>query len=299
MYARLKHFMCTEGKSWLFILPWFLIFMIFTVVPFASSVVLSFTNFNMIEKPEFIGGLNYIRLMWEDDVFGIAIKNTLLLAIVTGPAGFLLSFVFAWGINELTPKWRALMTLLFYTPTLAGNVYYIWKFIFASDSYGLMNGFLMRLSILREPIAWLTDPAYAMGIVILVVLWMSAGTSFLTFIAGLQSLDRGLFEAGAIDGIRNRWQELWFITLPQMKPQILLGAVFSIAGAFAIGYQCQELTGFPSTDYCTHTILLHINDYGYTRFEMGYASAIQVVLFAMMLVTWYIVNTCLAKWGTD
>lgn len=299
MQARLKRFLLKDGKSYLFILPWFTIFLIFTVIPFASSVVLSFTNFNMLETPDFIGTLNYVRLLWEDDVFSIAVKNTLLLAIVTGPAGFLLSFLFAWGINELSPKWRALMTLMFYTPSLAGNVYYIWKFIFASDSYGLMNGMLMRLGVLAEPLAWLTDPAYAMGVVILVVLWMSAGTSFLTFIAGLQALDSSLFEAGAIDGVRNRWQELWFISLPQMKPQILLGAVFSISGAFAIGYQCQELTGFPSTDYCTHTILLHINDYGYTRFEMGYASAIQVVLFAMMLITWYIINTCLAKWGTD
>ncbi len=294
-----RRFMRGDGKSWLFILPWFIIFMVFTVVPFAASVVLSFTNFNMIEMPQFTGLINYARLLWEDDVFTIALKNTLLLAIVTGPAGFLLSFVFAWGINELTPRFRALLTLMFYTPSLAGNVYYIWKFIFASDSYGLMNGYLMRLGILAEPRAWLTDPNYAMGVVILVVLWMSAGTSFLAFIAGLQALDRDLFEAGAIDGIRNRWQELWFISLPQMKPQILLGAVFSISGAFAIGYQCQELTGFPSTDYCTHTILLHINDYGYTRFEMGYASAVQVVLFSMMLLTWYVINRCLAKWGTD
>ena len=299
MQARLKRFFQQNGKSYLFILPWFVIFFIFTVVPFASSVVLSFTSFNMIETPKFIGVLNYTRLLWEDDVFAIALKNTLLLAVITGPAGFLLSFVFAWGINELSPKSRALLTLMFYTPTLAGNVYYIWKFIFASDPYGLMNGWLMRLGLLSEPVAWLTDPAYAMGIVIVVILWMSAGTSFLAFIAGLQALDPQLFEAGAIDGIRNRWQELWFISLPQMKPQILLGAVFSISGAFAIGYQCAELTGFPSTDYCTHTILLHINDYGYTRFEMGYASAVQVVLFAMMLITWYIVNRCLAKWGTD
>lgn len=297
--AGLKKFCQKDGKSWLFILPWFSVFLVFTVIPFISSIVLSFTNFNMIQPPEFVGVLNYARLMWEDDVFAVALKNTLLLAIVTGPAGFLLSFVFAWGINELSPKFRALLTLMFYTPALAGNVYYIWKFIFAGDSYGLMNGWLMRLGLLDEPRAWLTDPAYAMGIVIVVVLWMSAGTSFLAFIAGLQALDREQFEAGAIDGVRNRWQELWFISLPQMKPQILLGAVFSISGAFAIGYQCAELTGFPSTDYCTHTILLHINDYGYTRFEMGYASAVQVVLFAMMLVTWYIINRCLAKWGTD
>lgn len=299
MTGGLKRFMSRDGRSYMFILPWFLIFVVFTVAPFCASIYLSFTNFNMLQPPKFIGLLNYTRLLWEDDVFSIAVKNTLLLAIITGPAGFLLSFLFAWAINELTPKVRAGMTLMLYTPSLAGNVFFIWKFIFSSDSYGLMNGWLMRLGFLSESQAWLTDPQYAMGIVIVVVLWMSAGTSFLAFIAGLQALSRDLFEAGAIDGIRNRWQELWFISLPQMKPQILLGAVFTISGSFAIGYQCAQLTGFPSTDYCTHTILLHINDYGYTRFEMGYASAVQVVLFSMMLLVWYITNRCLAKWGTD
>lgn len=297
--AAFRRFFRQNGKSYLFILPWFIIFFVFTVLPFLSSLYLSLTDFNMIETPQFIGLQNFGRLLWDDDVFMIALKNTLLLAIVTGPAGFLLSFVFAWALNELRPKARAILTLAFYAPSLAGNVYYIWKFIFSSDAYGLANGWLMGLSIIAEPIEWLTDPNYAMGIVIFVVLWMSAGTSFLAFIAGLQALDKELFEAGAIDGVRNRWQELWFISLPQMKPQIMLGAVFSISGAFAIGYQCAELTGFPSTDYCTHTILLHINDYGFTRMEMGYASAVQVVLFAMMLATWYIVNRCLSKWGTD
>ncbi len=287
-----------RGSYW-FILPWFTLFFVFTVIPFISSIVLSFTNFNMLETPQFIGVLNYVRLLWEDDIFLIAVKNTLLLAIITGPAGFLLSFLFAWGINELPRRFRTGLTLMFYMPALAGNIYYIWKFIFAGDAYGLTNGFLMRMGILQEAIPWLTDSRYAMYIVVLVIMWMSAGTGFLAFIAGLQALDRDLFEAGAIDGIKNRWQELWFISLPQMKPQLLLGAVYAISDAFAIGYQAAELTGYPSTDYCTHTILLHINDYGYTRFEMGYACSIQVVLFGMMLLSWYIINRSLAKWGTD
>lgn len=279
--------------------PWLCLFGIFILIPVISAMVLSFTNFNMLQMPKFVGISNYLRLLLDDDVFVIALKNTLLFAVITGPIGYLMSFVFAWSINELNPWTRSVMTLAFYSPTLCGNVYFIWKFIFDGDSNGLLNSFLTRFGLIKEPVAWLLDPAYNVNVMIVVILWMSAGTGFLTFIAGLQSMDQELYEAGALDGIRNRFQELWYITLPQMKPQLLLGAVFSISGAFSIGYQNAALTGFPSTDYSTHTILLHIQDYGYTRYEMGYASATTVVLFAMMLLCWYIFNKALARWDMD
>lgn len=279
--------------------PWLILFLVFTIIPVLAAMVLSFTSFNMLQMPKFVGIGNYLRLLLDDDVFVIALKNTLLFAVITGPIGYLMSFVFAWGINELNPRARTLLTLAFYSPTLCGNVYFIWKFIFDGDSYGLLNSTLMRFGLIKEPVAWLLDPTYNVNIMIVVILWMSAGTGFLTFIAGLQSMDRELYEAGALDGIRNRFQELWYITLPQMKPQLLLGAVFSISGAFSIGAQNAALTGFPSTDYSTHTILLHIQDYGYTRYEMGYASAITVVLFIMMLLCWYVFNKALARWDTD
>lgn len=291
-----------EKKSYVTIImmaPWLILFLIFTVIPVFSAIALSFTSFNMLQFPKYVGLENYLRLFLDDDVFVIALKNTLLLAVITGPIGYLLSFLFAWGINELKPRFRALLTLTFYSPTLCGNIYFMWKFIFDGDSYGLMNSTLLRYGIIHEPVAWLTNPAYNMNIMIVVILWMSAGTGFLTFIAGLQAMDAELYEAGSLDGIRNRFQELWFITLPQMKPQLLLGAVFAISGAFSIGAQNAALTGFPSTDYSTHTIILHILDYGFTRYEMGYASAVSVVLFAMMMLCWYVFNKAIARWNTD
>ena len=285
--------------SYLMLLPYALVFTLFILVPVGMSVWYSFTDFNMIQTPHFVGIDNFVRLFIDDEVFTTALSNTLILAVITGPAGYLLSFVLAWFINELGAVIRWIPTLIFYAPSLAGNVFFIWKFIFDNDSYGFLNSLLMSLGILNEPVMWLTDPQYGLMVVTIVVLWMSTGTGFLTFIAGLQSLNTELFEAGAIDGIRNRWQELWHITLPQLKPQLLLGAVFTISGAFAIGTQASALTGMPSTDYSTHTILLHILDVGFTRTEMGYASAVQLVLFAMMLLTWYVINKSMSRWNTD
>lgn len=283
--------------SYLMILPWFLLFFIFTVLPVLASMVLSFTDFDMLQAPNFNGISNYLRLLLDDDIFLISLKNTIILAIVTGPIGYILSFLFAWGINDMGRGARSVLTLAFYTPSLAGNVYFIWQFFFSGDSRGVLNAFLLKLGVLNSPIDWLNNTSYNMTICIIVILWMSAGTGFLAFVAGLQSLNNDLSEAGALDGIRNRWQELWFITLPQMKPQLLVGAVFSISGAFGVGYQNAALTGNPSTDYSTHTLVLHITDYAFTRYEMGYASTISVILFLMMLLMWRIFNKGLSKWN--
>ena len=279
--------------------PWLIVFCVFTVIPIIAAFFLSFTYFNMLEMPRFIGLSNYLRLFLEDDVFLIAIRNTLLLGIITGPIGYLLSFVIAWFINDMSNLNRSWMTFLFYSPTIVGNVYFIWMFIFSSDSVGLLNSTLMQIGIIKDPVYWLTDPQINIYPCIIVILWMSMGAGFLAFVAGFKGLNHELFEAGSLDGIRNRWQEMWYITLPQMVPQLLIGAVLTISGAFAVGYQCMSLTGFPSTDYSTHTVVLHILDYGYTRVEMGYASAIAVVLFVFMFATWKIINRLLSKMGNS
>ena len=281
------------------IAPFFLIFFLFIFIPVISAVVLSFTSFDMVQLPEFTGFDNYIRLLFDDEIFLKALQNTLIFAVVTGPVGFLLSFVVAWLINELNPALRKFITLVMYAPTLAGNIYFIWQFIFASDSKGLANSVLSSLGILQDPVNWLTDAKYSFAVVIIVLIWMSLGTGFLSFVAGLQSLDRSYFEAAAIDGIKNRWQELFYVTLPQMRPQLMFGAVMQISTAFAVGSVNQALTGFPSSNYSTHTLLLHMLDYGTVRFEMGYSSAIAVVLFILMMASWLLVNKVLKKYSEN
>ena len=287
------------GISWFFLSFWLILFLFFTVIPIICAVVLSFTDFDMVQAPIFIGIKNYLTLFLDDEIFMKSLVNTLFYAVVTGPIGYLLSFVVAWLITETSKVTRSFLTLVFYAPSLAGNVFMIWTYLFSGDSYGLINSFLLSSGLISSPIQWLTDPQYNYISVIIVVLWMSMGAGFLSFVAGFQQLNKELFEAGAIDGIRNRWQELWHITLPQMVPQLLIGAVLSISGSFAIGYQNAALTGNPSTDYSTHTILLHMLDYGNVRFEMGYASTIAVVLFVLMIATWYIINKALRSFSSD
>jgi len=205
--------------------------------------------------------------------------------------------VLAWIINELPPKIRAFATLVFYAPALSGNAYIVWTLLFAGDSYGYVNAFLLKWRFILEPIIWLKDPKYIMPIIIIVQLWLSLGTSFLAFIAGLQTMDKTLYEAGAIDGIRNRWQELWYITLPSMRPMLLFGAVMQITASFAVSEVATTLAGFPSVQYAGHTIVTHLMDYGTIRFEMGYASAVATVLFGMMLGTNLLIRKLLLKVG--
>ena len=262
--------------------PFLALFLIFTLIPIGYSVVLSFTSYNIFSAPVFVGWDNYLRMILDDDVFLIAIRNTLIFALVTGPIGYFLCFAFAWMINELRPKARALVTLVFYAPVLSGTAFSIWRFIFSADAYGLLNGWLMKLGFLREPLGYLTDPKYILGIVIFVQLWMSLGTGLLTFIAGLQCVDRSLYEAGLVDGVHNRFQELWYITLPVMKPQLIFGAVMQIVASFSVADVSIQLAGFPSSQYAAETIVTHIMDYGTVRFEMGYACALACFLFAMM-----------------
>ena len=277
--------------------PYMVIFFTFTVIPVVFSMILSLFYFNMLEFPRFVGLQNYSRLLLNDDVFLIAVKNTLMFAVITGPISYFACFVFAWIINELSPKVRAFMTLVFYAPSIAGNVYFIWLVVFSGDRYGYLNGFLMKIGAILEPVQWLTNEKYIMTIIIIVQLWLSLGTSFLAFIAGLQTIDPSLVEAGAIDGIRNRWQELWFITLPSMRPQLLFGAVMQITAAFSVADVSISLAGFPSVNYAAHTIVTHLMDYGTIRFEMGYASAIATVLFAMMMGANLLTQKLLRKVG--
>ncbi|MFC5651907.1 carbohydrate ABC transporter permease [Paenibacillus solisilvae] len=277
--------------------PYFLLFFIFTVLPVVISVVISFTYFNMLEFPKWIGWQNYTRLLTNDDVFLIAVKNTFLFAAITGPLSYIACFFFAWLINELSPKVRAFMTLIFYAPSISGNVYFIWQMIFSGDRYGYANGLLIKIGVILEPILWLKTEAYILPIVMLVQLWLSLGTGFLTFIAGLQTVDRTLLEAGAVDGVKNRWQELWYIVLPSMRPQLMFGAVIQLTTSFAVADVAMNMAGFPSVNYAAETVVTHLIDFGTIRFEMGYASAIATLLFGAMVGTNLIVQKLLRKVG--
>ncbi len=285
-------------NCYLFLAPYAILFTMFYILPVVASIYFSFTYYNILESPRFLGLQNYIALILEDDIFLMAIKNTLMIAIITGPLGYIMSFLFAWLINEL-PRWvRSVAVIVFYAPSIAGNCYVIFSVFFRGDAYGYVNAFLMNLGIIDTPILWFINPTYMLPICMVVILWMSLGTGFLSFVAGLQGIDKSQYEAGYMDGIKNRWQELWFITLPNMKPMLMFGAVMSITQAFGVCDVTMALCGYPSTDYAARTIVTHLFDYGFTRFEMGYACAIATILFLMMILCNKAVQYLLRRVGT-
>ena len=260
-------------------------FLLFTVVPVLAAILLSFTDFNTISFPSFVGLENYERMLLDDPVFLISLKNTLLFAVVTGPVSYILCVLLAWLVNEMPHGVKVVLTVIFYAPSLTVNATLIWTLIFSGDAYGFVNSALLKLGLIQDPILWLTDPRFNMGVIILVQLWLSLGTGFLSFIAGFQTIDRSIYEAGAIDGIRNRFQELWHVTLPSMVPQLVFGAVMQIISSFSVAEVSMRLAGFPSVEYSAETVVTHIIDYGTLRFEMGYASAMAGFLFIVMLLS--------------
>lgn len=267
--------------GYLFLAPFFILFVIFTVGPVLTAIYLSFTYFNVLQPPKWIGLTNYRLLFLEDDIFLKSLHVTVVFAILTGPVGFLLSFIMAWLINQV--KVRLLYVVAFYAPSLSGiGMASIMRIFFANDRYGYLNNLLIRWGILDKPFPWLADIDTMLGVVIAVQLWMSMGPGFLAFLAGLQQIDETLYEAAKVDGIRNRLQELWYITLPLVRPQLVFGAVMAIVGAFSMFDISVGLVGFPSPQYAAHSIMAHLYDYAFLRFEMGYASAVSVIMFLLM-----------------
>ena len=281
-----------------FLAPYAILFTLFYILPVATSIFFSFTYYNILESPRFIGLQNYVNLLLQDDIFLIGVKNTFLIAVITGPLGYMASFLFAWLINEL-PRWiRTIAVVIFYAPSIAGNLFMIFTIFFRGDTYGYINALLMDLGIIDAPILWLINPKDMLPICMVVILWMSLGTGFLSFVAGLQGVDRAQFEAGYMDGVRNRWQELWYITLPNMKPMLMFGAVMTITQSFGVCDVTMNLCGYPSTDYAARTVVTHLFDYGFSRFEMGYASAIATMLFLVMILCNKAIQSLLRRVGT-
>ena len=285
-------------EAYLMMLPFMLMFLAFTIIPVVMSLPIGLTDFDMVQyPPTWVGLSNFYNLFLNDSIFVKAIRVTLVFAIFTGPLSYFLSFLLAWLINELNATLKVIFTLIFYAPSMASGVYAVWQLIFSGDSYGIANSTLMNLGITTSAIQWLTDSKYILTVVIIVQLWVSMGAGFLAMRAGFQNIDRSQYEAGAIEGIKNRWQELIYITIPGMGPSLMFAAVMQIVSAFTADIVARNLVGFPSTDYAAHTIMTHAFDYGWIRYEMGYASAIAAMLFVAMIVCKKLIQKMLSKVG--
>ena len=292
---RVKLFWRKNWMGYLFLAPFVILFTIFVVTPVVAAIALSFTDYNMMQTPHFVGLNNYRLLFLDDEVFLTALANTLTFAVITGPLGYLLSFFAAWVINQL--KFKRAFALAFYAPSITSGVAMsaVWLVIFSSDRYGYLNNFLLNIGLIDSPILWNTDPNYIMTVIMVISLWMSMGTGFLVFLAGLQNVPSSYYEAAAIDGVKNKFQELIYVTLPMMKPQLLFGAINAITGAFGVFDIAVSVSGMPSPNYAGHTIVAHLYDYAFIRFQMGYASAVAVVLFVLTFTLGRIVMRLLSS----
>ena len=267
-----------------FMLPFFVLFFLFTIIPVFIAAGQSLTNYNMMQPARFVGLNNFKLLLLDDDIFLTAIKNTFVFACITGPLCFLLSFFLAWVINQL--RFRTVFALSFYAPSIMSSVAIsvVWLYFFSGDRYGLVNNLLINLGLISTPIQWTQDANYIMTVIVFVQIFTSMGTNFLVFLAGLQNVSRELYEAGRIDGIGSRWAELRYLTFPQVKPQLLFGAINAAVGAFGVFDIAVSVAGLPSPNYAAHTIVAHLYDYAFIRFEMGYASAVAIILFLITFV---------------
>lgn len=276
-----------------FLLPYVAMFMIFIIIPITIAIFLSLTNFNTIETPDFIGLTNYVNLLTQDDVFmQYVLPNTIIFALIVGPGGYVLGFLLAWILAQLPKIPRTILALIFYSPSMTSGVAMtvVWRIIFSGNETGYVNSLLLRLGWITEPIIWTVNADFILPIMILIGLWGSMGVGFLAMLAGVLNGDQELYEAAAIDGIKNRFQELIYITIPSMRPQMFFGAVMAIVGAFSNGLIGVQLTGAnPVTgSYAGQLIVNHIDDYGFLRYEMGYAAAISVVLLLMIYLFSYV-----------
>lgn len=292
-----ERFLLFIKKNWigyLFLAPFLILFTIFTVIPVVYAFYLSFTNYNMLQAATWAGVDNYRLLFLDDSVFITALSNTITFSVIVGPTGYLMSFFAAWVINQL--KAKRIFALAFYAPSITSGIAMttVWMVAFSSDRQGYINNFLINLGLIDQPILWNTDPNYIMTVIMIIQLWMSMGNGFLVFLAGLQNVDHSLYEAGAIDGVKNKIQELFYITLPSMKPQLLFGAINAITSSFGVFEVATQVAGMPSPNYAGHTIVAHLYDYAFLRFQMGYASAVAVILFVITFVLGKVVRTVLS-----
>lgn len=283
-----RDWLAKEGNAYAFLSPYAILFIVFIVIPVIVAFLLSFTYFDTIQFPKPIGLRNYITLLTQDDIFmKYVLPNTIKFAVIVGPGGYMFSFLLAWMLAQLPRLSRTVLALILYSPSMTSAVTMavVWQTLFSGDQNGYLNSFLLNMGAIQEPVQWLQSPQYLMPIMIVVTLWSSMGVGFLAMLAGILEINPELYEAAAIDGMSSRWQEIFYITIPSMKPQMLFGAVMAIVGTFQAGAIGVTLSGAnPTPQYAGQLIVNHIEDYGFLRYEMGYAAAISVVLLLMVLV---------------
>ena len=277
------------NNPYLFAGPYMVLFAIFVVLPVAGAILLSLTDFNSFQFPNFIGLQNFVSIFTEDELFmQTVLPNTIRFALIVGPLSYFLAFILAWALAQVSKRPRTVLALLIYSPSLTAGVALsvVWGVIFSGYQDGYLNSILLRFGMVTEPIQFLQDPRYLFTIMVIVSIWNSMGVGFLAMLAGVLNINPEYYEAAYVDGLSNRFQEIIYVTIPSMKPQMLFGAVMSLVGTFQAGGIGVALSGSnPTPQYAGQLLMNHMDDFGFIRFEMGYAAALAVVLLIIIYVT--------------
>lgn len=269
-------------------LPFLSLFVVFIIIPVIVAIGLSFTDFNSIERPNVVGLDNYVNILTDDAIFmEHALPNTIQFSIIVGVGGYFLSFFLAWSLAQISKLPRTIMAIILYLPSMTSGVMLstVWQVIFAGDKVGYLNSILLKLDVIQKPIIWLSDSKYLLLIMIVVSLWSSMGVGFLAMMAGILNVNKELYEAAYIDGVKNRFQEILYVTIPAIRPFMMFGAVMAIVNTFQNGSIGVMLSGTnPTPGYAGQLLVTHAEEYAFIRYEMGYGAALSVIILILIWV---------------
>jgi multiple sugar transport system permease protein len=277
--------------GYLFFSPWLLGLLLFNVIPIILAVYYSFTAYTVLQPPQWIGLGNYEEMFMVDELFWKALYNTTYYAVFSVPISLFFAIFLAVLLNFKVPGqsfFRATFFLPSIVPAVAASVVWAWML---HPEYGLINDLLGRLGLPGPP--WLTSEVWSKPAFILMSLW-GIGPTTIIFLAGLQDIPQHLYEAAEIDGA-NSWQRLWNVTLPLLTPTIFFNLVIGLIGAFQVFTQAFIISaGGPL--WSTLFYVLYLYNQGFEYFNMGYASAMAIVLFVIILILTAIVQLTSRKW---
>lgn len=281
---------------YLFLAPALIIIGVFILYPTAAVLFYSFTDYDIVRPPQWVGLRNFIEL-FQDPIFYKALLNSFIYLLVT-PTLIILSIILAIAVNRPLRGINAFRAL-YYVPVISGTIAVgiAWRWLFDYNG-GLVNGLLLSTGILKEPVQWLADPAFTLPIAMLLTVWIGLGYYMMVFLAGLQNIPEELYDAAVIDGC-NGIQKHWYVTLPGLRPQIVFVAVISSLAAIEVFNEIFVITGgLGGILNSGVTLVFYLWRQAFRLQHAGYASAIAIVLLAITLV-FSILNVRLMERNTE
>ncbi|OGW84808.1 MAG: hypothetical protein A2987_02520 [Omnitrophica bacterium RIFCSPLOWO2_01_FULL_45_10] len=282
LFARLN-----EHKwSYFFIAPAVLLFVVFIVGPLIASFYWSFTEYNGIHPPKWVGLANYKTIFFDDPRFWKAIKNTVIYTLGVIPPGVVLSLLLAIAVDQQI-KFKNFFRIIYFIPSVTSVIALsvIWKWLFAGEKYGLINYFLLSLGL--KPIDWLMSPVWTLPAIMIMSIWAGIGYNMILFLAGLQTIPSTVYEAADIDGA-NVLEKFWHITLPLLKPTMVFVVIMGFIASFQVFERIYIMTesefGIGGVLDSALTLVAYLYDMGFRKFQMGYASALGYVVFIVIFL---------------